>query len=100
MADYFASLGLVGVNATYRLAPEAKFPDGANDIGAAVAWVKDNIAEYGGDPNQVFVIGKSAAASHAATYAFRSAGGRDSRSTRLGTKAVRLSRPEACTRRA
>ena len=71
VADYFASLGLVGVNATYRLAPEAKFPDGANDIGAAVAWVKDNIAEYGGDPNQVFVIGKSAAASHAATYAFR-----------------------------
>ena len=71
VADYFASLGLVGVNATYRLAPEAKFPDGANDIGAAVAWVKDNIAEYGGDPNQVFVIGKSAAAAHAASYAFR-----------------------------
>ena len=71
MADYFASLGLVGVNATYRLAPEANFPDGANDIGAAVAWVKDNIAGYGGDPDQIFVIGKSAAASHAATYAFR-----------------------------
>jgi len=71
VADYFASLGLVAVNATYRLAPEAKWPDGANDIGAAVAWVKANISEYGGDPNQVFVIGKSAAAAHAATYAFR-----------------------------
>ena len=71
VADYFASLGLVGVNATYRLAPEAKWPDGANDIGAAVAWVQANIADYGGDPNQVFVIGKSAAAAHAATYAFR-----------------------------
>ena len=71
VADYFASLGLVGVNATYRLVPQAKFPDGANDVGAAVAWVKDNIAEYGGDPNLIFVIGKSAAASHAATYAFR-----------------------------
>lgn len=71
VADYFASLGLVGVNATYRLIPDAKWPDGANDVGNAVAWVKDNIADYGGDPDKIFVIGKSAAASHAATYAFR-----------------------------
>ena len=71
VADYFASLGLVGVNATYRLVPDAKWPDGANDVGNAVAWVKDNIAEYGGDPGNIFVIGKSAAAAHAATYAFR-----------------------------
>jgi len=71
VADYFASLGLVGVNATYRLAPEAKWPAGAEDVGAAVAWVKENIRDYGGDPNQIFVIGKSAAAAHVATYAFR-----------------------------
>tara|TARA_B100000029_G_scaffold477097_1_gene521831 strand:- start:2801 stop:3763 length:963 start_codon:yes stop_codon:yes gene_type:complete len=71
VADYFASLGLVGVNATYRLAPEAKWPDGANDLGAAVAWVKANIADFGGNPNQVFVVAKSAAAAHAATYVFR-----------------------------
>ena len=71
VADYFASLGLVGVNATYRLAPEAKWPAGAEDVGAAVAWVKENIGDYGGDPNQIFVIGKSAAAFHVATYAFR-----------------------------
>lgn len=71
VSDYFASLGLVAVNATYRLAPEAKWPDGANDIGAAVAWVKANISEYGGDPDQIFVIAKSAGATHAATYAFR-----------------------------
>jgi|TARA_Y100000994_G_C15674165_1_gene435028 acetyl esterase/lipase len=71
VADYFASLGLIGVNATYRLAPEAKWPDGANDVGAAVAWVKENIADFGGDPNQIFVVAKSAAAAHAATYVFR-----------------------------
>ena len=71
VVDYFASLGLVGVNATYRLVPDAKWPDGANDVGDAVAWVRDNIAEYGGDPGMIFVIGKSAAAAHAATYAFR-----------------------------
>lgn len=71
VADYFASLGLVGVNATYRLAPEAKWPAGSEDVGAAVAWVKENISDYGGDPNQIFVIGKSAAAFHVAAYAFR-----------------------------
>jgi len=71
VSDYFASLGLVGVNATYRLAPEAKWPAGAEDVGAAVAWVKQNIRDYGGDPNQIVVIGKSAGAAHVATYAFR-----------------------------
>ena len=71
VAEYFASLGLVGINATYRLAPEAKFPDGAQDVGAAVAWAKDHIGEYGGNPNQIIVIGKSAGAAHVATYAFR-----------------------------
>ena len=71
VADYFASLGLVGVNATYRLAPEAKWPAGSDDVGAAVAWVKENIAEYQGDPDQIYVIGESAAAFHVATYAFR-----------------------------
>lgn len=70
VADYFASLGLVGVNATYRLTPAAKWPDGALDVGAAVTWVRDNIAEYGGDPEQIIVIGKSAGAAHVATYAF------------------------------
>ncbi|HJP36513.1 MAG TPA: alpha/beta hydrolase, partial [Gammaproteobacteria bacterium] len=70
VADYFASLGLVGVNATYRLAPEAQWPAGSEDVGAAVTWVKENISDHGGDPNQIFVIGKSAAAFHVAAYAF------------------------------
>jgi triacylglycerol lipase len=71
VSDYFASLGLVGVNATYRLAPEATWPAGAEDVGAAVNWVKANIAEYGGDPEQIFVIGKSAGVEHVAGYVFR-----------------------------
>ena len=71
IADYFASLGLVGVNMTYRLAPESVWPGGAEDVGAAVNWVNANIAEYGGDPEQVFVIGKSAGVEHVATYVFR-----------------------------
>jgi triacylglycerol lipase len=71
VGEYFASIGLVGVSATYRLAPEIKWPEGANDVGAAVQWLKDNISEYGGDPERIYVIGKSAGGGHVATYALR-----------------------------
>lgn len=71
VADYFASLGLVGVNATYRLAADAQWPAGSQDVASAVAWVRDNIADYGGDPRQITVIGKSAGAFHVAEYALR-----------------------------
>lgn len=71
VADYFASLGYVGVNGGYRLAPDAKWPEGARDIAAAVTWLRDHAAEYGGDPEQIFVAGISTGALHAATYVFR-----------------------------
>jgi len=71
VADYFASLGYVGVNGGYRLAPEATWPEGARDIAAAVTWLRDHVTEYGGDPKQIFVAGISTGALHAATYVFR-----------------------------
>jgi triacylglycerol lipase len=71
VADYFASLGYVGVNGGYRLAPDAKWPEGARDVGAAVTWLKSHAGEYGGDPDQIFVVGISTGAYHAATYVFR-----------------------------
>ena len=71
VADYFASIGFVGVNAGYRLAPDSKWPEGARDVGAVVTWLRDHAKEYGGDPNQIFVVGVSTGALHAATYVFR-----------------------------
>jgi triacylglycerol lipase len=71
VAEYFASLGYVGVNGGYRLAPEAKWPDGARDVAAAVTYLRDHVAEHGGDPNRIFVAGISTGALHAATYVFR-----------------------------
>jgi len=71
VAEYFASLGYVGVNGGYRLAPDAKWPDGARDVAGAVSYLRDHVAEYGGDPNQIFVAGISTGALHAATYVFR-----------------------------
>ncbi len=71
VAEYFASLGYVGVNGSYRLAPDAKWPEGARDVAAAVTYLRDHVAEHGGDPNRIFVAGISTGALHAATYVFR-----------------------------
>lgn len=70
VADYFASLGYVGVNGGYRLAPDSKWPDGARDVGAVVTWLKAHAAEYGGDPDQIYVMGLSTGAYHVGTYVF------------------------------
>jgi triacylglycerol lipase len=70
-ADFFASIGFVGVNAGYRLAPDSKWPDGGRDVGAVVTWLRDHAAEFGGNPNQIFVCGISTGALHIATYVFR-----------------------------
>ncbi len=67
---YFARHGMLGVSATYRLAPEAAWPSGAEDMRRVVAWVKENAAAHGGDPERVFMMGHSAGATHVATYAF------------------------------
>jgi pimeloyl-ACP methyl ester carboxylesterase len=71
VGGYYASIGLVGVSATYRLAPEAQWPDGANDVAATVQWVHENISQYGGDPDRIFLVGKSAGGGHVANYALR-----------------------------
>src|ERR1700733_13474540 len=60
--------GFVGVNVTYRLAPQAMWPAGAEDLGAMVQWVSDNIAVRGGDPARLYLMGHSAGAVHVASY--------------------------------
>jgi hypothetical protein len=60
--------GWVGVTITYRLAPEYTWPSGAQDVAAAVAWVRDNIASYGGDPARIVVAGHSAGCVHVASF--------------------------------
>ena len=46
----------------YRLAPEHRFPAAIEDACTAAAWVHDHAAEYGGDPDQLFLAGESAGA--------------------------------------
>ena len=61
--------GLLGVNMTYRLAPQHPWPAGPEDVGAALRWVAGNISKYGGDPARIVLFGHSAGATHAGTYA-------------------------------
>jgi acetyl esterase/lipase len=65
---FAARHGMVGVNVEYRLAPEFRWPAGVEDMGAAVRFVNDRIADYGGDPARVFLMGHSAGAGHVAAY--------------------------------
>lgn len=60
--------GMVGVNATYRLAPAAPWPAGAEDVAAAVRWTVENIEKFGGDPQRIFLAGHSAGGTHVGTY--------------------------------
>tara|TARA_B100001059_G_scaffold71967_1_gene69071 strand:- start:804 stop:2054 length:1251 start_codon:yes stop_codon:yes gene_type:complete len=53
-------MGWVGVSINYRLAPKNAYPAQIIDVKKAIAWVKANIAEYGGDPDFVVITGGSA----------------------------------------
>lgn len=59
---------MVGVNMNYPVAPGATYPTVQQDIGAMVAWIRANIAQYGGDPNRIYLWGHSAGATHVASY--------------------------------
>lgn len=65
---YFARQGMVGINVEYRLAPQAPYPAGSQDVAAAVAWAREHAHEYGGDPERLILVGHSAGGAHAASY--------------------------------
>lgn len=60
-----AQAGYVTVVMDYRLAPKNIYPDYVNDSVSAISWVYQNIAQYGGNPNEIFVMGHSAGAFNA-----------------------------------
>jgi acetyl esterase/lipase len=63
--------GYVGITMTYRLAPDNQYPAAAADVGGAVKWAIDNVARFGGDPDNIVLLGQSAGSTHVATYAAR-----------------------------
>ena len=73
IGKWVARMGGIGINANYRLAPEVKFPAGAEDLRMIIEWVQENIADYGGNPDSVFLMGNSAGATHVASYLYHEA---------------------------
>lgn len=67
---WFAHQGCVAVNVEYRLATEAPYPAGAEDVIAAVHWLRAHIARFGGNPRRIFLMGHSAGGSHVASALF------------------------------
>jgi acetyl esterase/lipase len=56
----FASKGFYTVIADYRVYPEVYFPAFMDDGAAAFVWAHEHIAEYGGNPENLFLSGHSA----------------------------------------
>lgn len=76
-AEFFSCMGYVFISINYRLSPTLKrepqpplvpdFPPDAvrhpthvNDVAKAISWIYHNIASYGGDPNNMVLMGHSA----------------------------------------
>lgn len=60
LMSHLAARGWVCVSVGYRVSPKHTWPDHIVDVKRALAWVKENIAAYGGDPNFVAITGGSA----------------------------------------
>ena len=68
-ARAFARAGFVVVVPDYRKVPQVRFPTFVQDGAAAVRWVRDHVADYGGDPARVALAGHSAGAYNAVMLA-------------------------------
>lgn len=60
LLNHLAAIGWVGFNIDYRLSPQATWPDQITDVKRAIAWVRDNAAELGIDPEMIAITGGSA----------------------------------------
>jgi acetyl esterase/lipase len=60
LMNQMAARGWVCVAANYRLAPKHRWPTQIVDVKRAIAWVREHIAEYGGDPDYLILTGGSA----------------------------------------
>ena len=58
----FPEAGIACASVNYRLAPKDAWPAQADDVAAAVAWVRAGIGSRGGDPHKLVLMGHSSGA--------------------------------------
>lgn len=57
---HMSQRGWLCVSINYRLSPDAVFPAHIVDVKKAIAWIRQNIAQYGGNPDFIAITGGSA----------------------------------------
>ena len=60
LMNHMAKRGWICISSSYRLSPSATFPDHIIDCKQALVWIKEEIREYGGNPDFIIVTGGSA----------------------------------------
>lgn len=65
VGESLARAGYVTGVMNYRLAPQNRYPTYVQDTAAALRWLRDHAGDFGGNPNNLFVVGHSAGAFNA-----------------------------------
>ncbi len=69
VGEALASQGIVTIVTDSRLYPQVRYPDFLQDCARALAWARREATRYGGDPQQLYVMGHSSGAYNAAMLA-------------------------------
>jgi acetyl esterase/lipase len=62
----FTDKGMIFVSVNYRMLPQVDMLELFKDVAKSIGWVHAHIAEFGGDPNRLLLMGHSAGAQLAA----------------------------------
>ena len=67
---WFARQGLTALNVEHRLAQDAPYPGGAEDVARAADWAARELRQHGVAVRRIFLVGHSAGGTHVATCLF------------------------------
>lgn len=71
VARPYVEKGIITVVSGYRMAKRGvPYPAQSDDTKAAIVWIHNNIAKFGGDPNRIFLSGHSVGATLSADVSF------------------------------
>ncbi len=71
LGNRMARKNVVTVILDYPKSPGANYDEMATDVAKSVKWVKENIEQYGGDPDKIYISGHSAGGHLAALITVR-----------------------------